>query len=199
MPQTAAPPPEGPQPPPSCPTPSVTIAFSGPDNVGKTKQIGILARRIGPAACATGRLDDYDPRWNAIKTAGMGAWWFGRGAIEEVADVLACSYLERSRRGVTAPVRLVDRGIPMLEASLAATVAVRERLTADQAADRARILLEPLRRPTGGGGRRARHRAAPRRGPRNRNLTQPLPRATCHPVLCGLPAAPALTDAPSDR
>ncbi|MGW1276118.1 nucleotidyltransferase domain-containing protein [Streptomyces tsukubensis] len=144
MPQTAAPPPEGPQPPPSCPTPSVTIAFSGPDNVGKTKQIGILARRIGPAACATGRLDDYDPRWNAIKTAGMGAWWFGHGTIEEVAEVLTCSYLERSRRGVTAPVRLVDRGIPMLEASLAATAAVRERLTAEQAADRARILLDPF-------------------------------------------------------
>ncbi|MDX3385460.1 hypothetical protein PV682_28945 [Streptomyces niveiscabiei] len=28
----------------------VTIAFSGPDNVGKTKQIGILARRLDAAA-----------------------------------------------------------------------------------------------------------------------------------------------------
>ncbi|MFF1903281.1 hypothetical protein [Kitasatospora sp. NPDC058218] len=109
------------------PSPSVTIAFSGPDNVGKTKQIGVLSRRLGPAAQATGPLDDHDPRWDGIKSMGMGTWWFDRGPIEEVADVLAGSYLERSRRLSTAPVRLMDRGIPMLEASLAATVAVRER------------------------------------------------------------------------
>ncbi|MFD4395480.1 nucleotidyltransferase domain-containing protein [Kitasatospora sp. NPDC058397] len=127
------------------PTPSrpVTIAVSGPDNVGKTKQIGILTRRLGPAAHATGPLDDYDPRWGAIKALGMGAWWFECGPVEEVADVLASSYLERSRRPAAAPVRLMDRGIPMLEASLAATVAVRERLSPDEAADRARKLLDP--------------------------------------------------------
>ncbi|WP_416875490.1 nucleotidyltransferase domain-containing protein [Kitasatospora sp. SC0581] len=126
------------------PTPSrpVTIAISGPDNVGKTKQIGILARRLGSAAHATGRLDDYDTRWDGIKATGMGAWWFERGPIEEVADVLVSSYLERSRRPAAAPVRLMDRGIPMLEASLAATVAVRERLRPDGAADRARKLLD---------------------------------------------------------
>ncbi|MER5641589.1 nucleotidyltransferase domain-containing protein [Kitasatospora sp. NPDC002227] len=123
----------------------VTIAFSGPDNVGKTKQIGILARRVGPAAQATGRLDDCDPRWDTIKAMGMGTWWFERGSIGEVADVLAHSYLERSRRAATAAVRLMDRGIPMLEASLAATVAVRERLlSVEEAADRARVLLEPF-------------------------------------------------------
>ncbi|MGC0316180.1 nucleotidyltransferase domain-containing protein [Kitasatospora acidiphila] len=121
----------------------VTIAVSGPDNVGKTKQIGILARRLGPVGHASGPLDDYDARWDGIKSMGMGAWWFGRGPIDEVTDVLASSYLERSRRPATAPVRLMDRGIPMLEASLAATVAVRERLGSAQAADRARKLLDP--------------------------------------------------------
>ncbi|MGW2251325.1 nucleotidyltransferase domain-containing protein [Kitasatospora sp. NPDC001660] len=127
------------------PTPSrpVTIAFSGPDNVGKTKQIGILARRLGPAGHATGPLDDYDPRWDGIKSTGMGAWWFERGPIEEVTDVLASSYLERSRGPAAAPVRLMDRGMPMLEASLAATVAVRERLDPEEAAERAGKLLEP--------------------------------------------------------
>ncbi|MEV7355016.1 nucleotidyltransferase domain-containing protein [Kitasatospora sp. NPDC091276] len=121
----------------------VTIAFSGPDNVGKTKQIGILARRLGPGGHATGPLDDHDPRWDRIKSTGMGAWWFERGPMEEVVDVLASSYLERSRRPTTAPVRLMDRGIPMLEASLAATVAVRERLSPAEAAERAGKLLEP--------------------------------------------------------
>ncbi|WP_181793257.1 nucleotidyltransferase domain-containing protein [Streptomyces sp. WELS2] len=119
----------------------VSVAFSGPDNTGKTKQIGILARRMGPAATSAGPLDHYDPRWAAIKAGGMARWWFETGPVEEVADVLATSYLERSRHPFSAPVRLLDRGIPMLEASVAATVAVREDLGAEQAADRARHLL----------------------------------------------------------
>ncbi|MEW2620684.1 nucleotidyltransferase domain-containing protein [Streptomyces sp. NPDC048106] len=121
----------------------VSVAFSGPDNTGKTKQIGILARRMGRAATSAGPLDHYDPRWGAIKGDGMARWWFETGPVEEVADVLATSYLERSRHPFSAPVRLLDRGIPMLEASVAATVAVREDLDAAQAADRARLLLDP--------------------------------------------------------
>ncbi|MEE1806712.1 hypothetical protein [Streptomyces sp. BE133] len=122
----------------------VTVALSGADNTGKTKQLGILARRIGPAAVATGPLDAHDARWAAIKKEGMGSWWFQTGPVEEVADVLAASYLQRSRhRQEGAGLRLMDRGIPMLEASLAATVAVRENLSPERAADRARALLGP--------------------------------------------------------
>lgn len=123
---------------------TTTIAFSGPDNVGKTKQIGILNRRIGPDSEATGPLNNYDPRWAAINDTGMGAWWFDHGPIEEVADVLAGSYLGRSRRPATTAIRFMDRGIPMLEASLAATVAVRENLDAAHAAKRTRRLLKPF-------------------------------------------------------
>ncbi|WP_405798747.1 nucleotidyltransferase domain-containing protein [Streptomyces sp. NBC_01506] len=122
----------------------LTIALSGADNTGKTRQLGILARRIGPAAVATGPLDTHDARWAAIKKHGMGSWWFRIGPVEEVADVLATSYLRRSRhRHEGAGLRLADRGVPMLEASLAATVAVRESLSPEHAADRARALLEP--------------------------------------------------------
>ena len=74
------------------------------------------------------------------------AWPAGRWRTrqaEEVADVLAHSYLERSWHPHSAPVRFLDRGIPMLEASVAATVAVRENLDAWRAADRARSLLAP--------------------------------------------------------
>ncbi|MFF8249208.1 nucleotidyltransferase domain-containing protein [Streptomyces griseus] len=121
----------------------VSVAFSGPDNTGKTKQIGILARRMGSAATSAGPLDHYDRRWAAIKADGMARWWFETGPVEEVADVLAHSYLERSRYPYSAPVRFLDRGISMLEASVAATVAVRENLDAWRAADRARSLLAP--------------------------------------------------------
>ncbi|MFE2764214.1 nucleotidyltransferase domain-containing protein [Streptomyces halstedii] len=119
----------------------VSVAFSGPDNTGKTKQIGILARRMGRAATSAGPLDHYDPRWAAIKAEGMARWWFETAPVEEVADVLASSYLERSRHPFSTPVRLLDRGVPMLEASVAATVAVRENLSAAQASDRALLLL----------------------------------------------------------
>jgi len=102
----------------------VTVALSGADNTGKTKQLGILARRIGPAAVATGPLDVHDARRDVIKKNGMGDWRFQTGTIEEVADVLAASYLHRSGHlGGQAGLQLMDRGIPMLEASVAATVA----------------------------------------------------------------------------
>ncbi|MFK0297543.1 hypothetical protein ACIQU6_44860, partial [Streptomyces sp. NPDC090442] len=121
-----------------------TLAVSGADNTGKTKQLGILARRIGSAAAASGPLDAHDARWARIKRTGMGTWWFQTGAVQEVAEVLAASYVQRSRcPGDGAGLRLMDRGIPMLEASVAATVAVREHLSPEQAADRARTLLQP--------------------------------------------------------
>jgi hypothetical protein len=121
-----------------------SIAISGPDNVGKTTQIRMLARRIGRDAHLSGPLDEYDLRWSAVKGGGMADWWFHRAPIEEVADVLASSYLERSRAAQTATTRFMDRGVPMLEASVAATVAVRERIGVHEAADRASELLEPF-------------------------------------------------------
>ncbi|WP_257136597.1 nucleotidyltransferase domain-containing protein [Streptomyces sp. f150] len=121
-----------------------TLALSGADNTGKTKQIGVLARRIGSDGVPAGALDAYDPRWEGIKSLGMGDWWFKTGRVEEVADVLAASYLQRSRRSEGGSgLRLMDRGIPMLEASVAATVAVREKLSPERAAERTRSLLEP--------------------------------------------------------
>ncbi|MGX1851128.1 nucleotidyltransferase domain-containing protein [Streptomyces sp. NPDC055299] len=121
-----------------------TLALSGADNTGKTKQLGILARRIGTAAVASGPLDAHDARWEEIKKNGMSTWWFQTGPMQEVADVLAASYLQRANRpGAGTGLRLMDRGLPMLEASVAATAAVREDLPPEQAADRARGLLEP--------------------------------------------------------
>lgn len=125
-----------------------TLALSGADNTGKTKQLGILTRRIGPAAASSGPLDAHDARWEAIKKNGKSRWWFETGTMQEVAEVLAASYLQRSHQSGarTAGVRLMDRGMPMLEASVAATAAVRENLTPEQAANRARDLLEPYAR-----------------------------------------------------
>jgi molybdopterin-guanine dinucleotide biosynthesis protein len=126
------------------PTPATartTLAISGADNTGKTTQLRILTRRIAPHADLAGPLDDHDPRWTGIRDTGMASWWFEKASVEEVADVLACSFLERARQSCHSAIRLVDRGIPMLEASLAATVAVREDLDAAPATQRAAQLL----------------------------------------------------------
>ncbi|WP_406317753.1 tyrosine-type recombinase/integrase [Streptosporangium sp. NBC_01639] len=82
-------------------TPVVTVALSGPDNVGKTTQIRLLARRYG--AHNLGPLDDYDARWQDAKRQGLSSWWFKAAPLHEVVDVLACSYLARS---VAAQARL---------------------------------------------------------------------------------------------
>jgi hypothetical protein len=100
---------------PGKPVPTLSVlAVSGPDNVGKSTQLRILARRIGPCAALAGSLDAYDPRWRTITALGMADWWFDQASIEEVADVLACSYLERARQAPSSGLRLVDRGIPCL-------------------------------------------------------------------------------------
>jgi hypothetical protein len=64
--------------------------------------------------------------------------------IAEVVDVLASSYLARSAADPgEGQVRLMDRGIPMLEASVVATVAVREGRDHRSATERAAQLLAP--------------------------------------------------------
>jgi hypothetical protein len=59
----------------------------------------------------------------------------------EVVDVLACSYLARSTAAGAGPIRLVEQGMPMLEASVVATAATREHLGYEAAVRRARSLL----------------------------------------------------------
>ncbi|MEV4356866.1 nucleotidyltransferase domain-containing protein [Nonomuraea sp. NPDC049625] len=120
------------------------VALSGPDNVGKTTHARLLQHRTG--ARSLGPLDDYDRRWQHAKRNGLPDWWFGTAPIEEVADVLACSYLARSaaaQSGPPAPLILIDRGMTMLVASVAATIAVRDHTRTELAAERAHLLLAP--------------------------------------------------------
>jgi cytidylate kinase len=122
----------------------VAVAVSGPDNVGKSTQIRLLARE--PGVTEAGPLDAHDPRWPGAHAQGLADWWFRHAALEEVVDVLACSYLARSAAACSDDeVRLVDRGMPMLEATVVATAAVRERLGYQAAVRRAGELLAAYR------------------------------------------------------
>lgn len=123
----------------------VSIGVSGPDNVGKSTQIRLLARQAG--VVSAGPLDGHDPRWADTYALGLADWWFGRASLEQVVDVLACSYLARAAAAAPAgSVRLMDRGLPMLEASVVATAAVREDLGYEAAVQRAAGLLTGYRR-----------------------------------------------------
>ncbi|WP_433501729.1 nucleotidyltransferase domain-containing protein (plasmid) [Sphaerimonospora sp. CA-214678] len=127
---------------PDAPLPAVAV--SGPDNVGKTTQVRLLTRRYG--TCDLGPLDGYDTRWAEAKRQGLAAWWFHSASIGEVVDVLACSYLTRAAAARSSPpgqVLLLDRGMSMLGASVAATVAARDEVPFPVAADRAARLLAP--------------------------------------------------------
>jgi hypothetical protein len=123
----------------------ISVGVSGPDNVGKSTQIRLLARQAG--MFSAGPLDAYDPRRAEAHALGLADWWFRRAPIEQVVDVLACSYLARAATPTPADsARLADRGLPMLEASVVATTAAREGLGYEAAAQRAADLLIGYRR-----------------------------------------------------
>lgn len=124
---------------------STVVALSGPDNVGKSTQLRVLARRLYPHVRPAGALHEHDRRWAAIVASGMASWWFSNSSVGELADVLASSYVRRHAAAGNDGLRLIDRGIPMLEASLAATLSVRFDLDDIEALREALRLLRPFR------------------------------------------------------
>lgn len=72
------------------------ISLSGPDNVGKSTQLRMLERRASGRAVAAGALANQDVRWWRPEV-GSADWWFAHGPIEEVAGLLATSYIRRHR------------------------------------------------------------------------------------------------------
>lgn len=90
---------------------------------------------------AAGALANQDVRWWRPEV-GSADWWFAHAPIEEVAGLLATSYIRRHRAARSVPgLHLVDRGIAQLEAVIAATVSVREGLEEADARTRAAELL----------------------------------------------------------
>jgi cytidylate kinase len=120
------------------------VSLSGPDNIGKTTQLRLLHRRLAPDGRLAGSLHEHDPRWAAIVTGGMATWWFTTSTAEELADVLASSYLHRHTTTAGDGLSLFDRGVPMLEAGLAATFSVRFQLDDAEAHRTALRLLRPF-------------------------------------------------------
>ncbi|KAA6221147.1 nucleotidyltransferase domain-containing protein [Streptomyces albofaciens JCM 4342] len=133
------PPPEnGPSAPPR------VIAVSGPAHVGKSTQLRLLARRT-PRLDVCHPAEEHAPQWPALLGTDRTGWWLRDVSYQELADVLAASFLTRARQPNAGGLRCVRQGLPMLEATLAAVAAVREARTTARAADVARAALAPYR------------------------------------------------------
>ncbi|MFH8403304.1 nucleotidyltransferase domain-containing protein [Streptomyces sp. NPDC018019] len=122
--------------------PPRVIAVSGPAHVGKDTQLRLLARRT-PQLDVSGPAEEHAPQWPALIGTDRTGWWLRGASYQELADVLAASFLARARRPRARRLRCVPQGLPMLEATLAAVIAVRETCTTAFAAEAARSALAP--------------------------------------------------------
>ncbi|MEU7185687.1 nucleotidyltransferase domain-containing protein [Streptomyces sp. NPDC045369] len=121
------------------------IAVSGPAYVGKDTQLRMLARRT-PQIETSAPAETYASRWHALSGTEATGWWLDGASYQELADVLATAYLARARQPRSSGyLRCVRQGLPMLEATLAAVAAVRERCGTARAAREARAALAPYR------------------------------------------------------
>ncbi|MEV5594852.1 nucleotidyltransferase domain-containing protein [Streptomyces sp. NPDC052496] len=120
------------------------IALSGPAHVGKDTQLRLLARRT-PQVEVAARTEAHAPRWPALRGTERTGWRLEGASNQQLADVLAASFLARARQPRAGDLPCVRQGLPMLEAMLAAVVAVREHCGPGRAAHEARMALAPYR------------------------------------------------------
>ncbi|WP_073768989.1 nucleotidyltransferase domain-containing protein [Streptomyces sp. CB02923] len=118
------------------------IALSGPAHAGKDTQLRMLTRRT-PQIRISARAEQHAPRWPALTGTERTGWWLEDASYQQLADVLAASFLARARRPRANDLRCVRQGLPMVEAMLAAVVALRERCGTGRAAHDARAALAP--------------------------------------------------------
>jgi hypothetical protein len=118
------------------------IAFSGPDNVGKSTQLRWL-QRVLLDATSLGTIDQYDERWKQLANDDFSDWWFSKSSTREHTSLILQSHATRVR---LAPggLSLVDRGLPMLLAVCAATIALKEERDPEQAMEIVNELAQEL-------------------------------------------------------
>lgn len=104
----------------------VSVSLNGVDNVGKTTQLAWL-RHGSSGAHLVGSVDAWDSRWREVAAGDFGHWWFvGSTTAEHVGLVLRSHLARRAGSGWLA---LEDRGLPMLQATCAATAVIKDGLS----------------------------------------------------------------------
>ncbi|WP_055534673.1 hypothetical protein [Streptomyces graminilatus] len=111
------------------------VSLNGPDNVGKTTQLRLLARHR--SGCQPlGAIHDHDPEpWERVAAGDYAAWWFETSTTLELTGMLLAGHAKRAAAREPGRTGLLDRGLPMLLAVAAATCAVKERVPVQQALD----------------------------------------------------------------
>ncbi|MFJ4622293.1 hypothetical protein [Streptomyces sp. NPDC088812] len=111
------------------------VSLNGPDNVGKTTQLRLLAQQHSGFQ-PLGAIHDHDPEpWERVAAGDYAAWWFETSTTVELTGMLLAGHAKRAAAREAGRTGLLDRGLPMLLAVAAATCAVKEELPVQQAID----------------------------------------------------------------
>ncbi|MDX3280460.1 MULTISPECIES: hypothetical protein [Streptomyces] len=111
------------------------VSLNGPDNVGKTTQLRILAQHRSGFQ-PLGAIHDHDSEpWERVAADGYAAWWFETSTTVELTGMLLAGHAKRAAAREAGRTGLLDRGLPMLLAVAAATCAVKDGLPVQQAMD----------------------------------------------------------------
>lgn len=111
------------------------VSLNGPDNVGKTTQLQLLAQSR-PGYQPLGAIHEHDPEpWARVAAGDYARWWFQTSTTVELTKMVLASHAKRAAAREEASIGLLDRGLPMLLAVAAATCAVKDGLTVQQAMD----------------------------------------------------------------
>jgi len=111
------------------------VSLNGPDNVGKTTQLRLLAQ-LRSGFQPLGAIHDHDPEpWERVTAGDYGRWWFETSTTVELTGMLLAGHAKRAAARQAGRTGLLDRGLPMLLAVAAATCAVKEHLPVPQAMD----------------------------------------------------------------
>jgi thymidylate kinase len=106
------------------------ISLNGPDNAGKTTQLRLLAQR-DPEFQMLGSVHEHDPEpWARVAGTDYNRWWFETSTTVELTAMLISSHARRAAARDEHRVGLLDRGLPMLLATAAATAMVKDGLDA---------------------------------------------------------------------
>jgi thymidylate kinase len=104
------------------------VSLNGPDNAGKTTQLRMLTRRR-PEFQMLGSVHQHDPEpWARVAGANYNRWWFETSTTVELTAMLISSHARRAAAREEHRVGLLDRGLPMLLATAAATAMVKDGL-----------------------------------------------------------------------
>ncbi|MEU8927666.1 hypothetical protein AB0D10_43325 [Kitasatospora sp. NPDC048545] len=109
------------------------LSLNGPDNVGKTTHLARIADHR-PGLQLLGSIHQHDPEpWNEAAQGAYATWWFEKVSTRELTGMMLASHVMRAAARRQGSVGLLDRGLPMLLAAAAATSAIKDNLTSEQA------------------------------------------------------------------